>query len=196
MARQIDETKLERVYEAAMQLIVENGYGGASISAIAKMAKVSEGYLYRYYSGKKELVDYLLNTRIKEVGEIILGYMEKHDNSELIIGRLLNGICDMGEDNPFQIKFLYVLMNSYNFKINDEINEFMRDICLRVIDMGKKQGVVDTDISLDHFFTMMIIYPIQYINLMLKNFFNNGGFTQEDRESLISFCLNAVSPKS
>lgn len=27
MAKPIDETKLERVYQAAMQLIVENGYG-------------------------------------------------------------------------------------------------------------------------------------------------------------------------
>lgn len=195
MAKPIDTTKLERVYEAAMQLIVENGYGGASISSIAKMAKVSEGYLYRHYSGKKELVDYLLNTRIKEVGENILEYMEVHENSELILDRLLNNICDKGKNNPFQMKFLYVLMNSYNFRINNEMNEFMRDICLRIIEIGKKQGIVDKDIRLDHFFTMMIIYPIQYINLRLKNFFSNEGFNQEERELLISFCLNAVSPK-
>ncbi len=196
MAKPIDETKLERVYEAAMQLIVENGYGGASISSIAKMAGVSEGYLYRHYSGKKELVDYLLNTRIKEVGVSIFGYIDILEKSELILDRLLNGICDMGKDNPFQIKFLYVLMNSYNFRISDEMNDFMMDICLRIVEMGRKQGVVDKDIRVDHFFTMMIIYPIQYINLKLKNFFGNEGFGLEDRESLISFCLNAVSPRA
>ncbi len=194
MAKPIDTTKMERVYEAAMELIVENGYGGASISSIAKKAEVSEGYLYRHYSGKKELVDYLLNSRIKEVGENILGYLEAHDNSELIMDKLLQGICDMGTDNPFQIKFLYVLMNSYNFRISDEINDFMRDICLRIMEKGKNDGFVYKDIRTDHFFTMMIIYPIQYINLRLKNFFRNDGFTQEDRESLISFCMKAVTP--
>lgn len=160
------------------------------------MAGVSEGYLYRHYSGKKELVDYLLNTRIKEVGESILGHMEIHEESKTILEKLLNGICDMGKDNPFQIKFLYVLMNSYNFRISDEMREFMMYTCLMIVEMGRKQGVVDKDIRLDHFFTMVIIYPIQYINLRLKNFFGKEGFNQEDRESLISFCLNAVSPKS
>ena len=50
MARQIDETKMHRIKEAAVQLVVENGYGGASILMIARKAGVAEGYLYRFYA--------------------------------------------------------------------------------------------------------------------------------------------------
>jgi len=54
MPRLVDETKMHRIKDAAIELIVKNGYGGASISSIAKKAGVAEGYLYRYYNGKQD----------------------------------------------------------------------------------------------------------------------------------------------
>lgn len=196
MAKPIDNTKLERIYQATMQLVVENGYGGASISSIAKKAQVSEGYLYRHYKGKKELVDYLLDIRIKEVGENILGYMDDHVNSAMVIEKFIDSICDTGKDNPYQLKFMYALLSSYNFSVSEDIRDFMKEICFKIIDMGKKDGGIDMQLEIDHLFEMMMVYPIQYINLKMKNFFDTSGFSQKDRESLISFCLNAVSPKS
>jgi len=57
---------------AAMKLIVEKGYGGATISEIARMAGVSDGYLYRHYKSKMELVQDLYRSNI----EILHGEMD------------------------------------------------------------------------------------------------------------------------
>ncbi len=64
MARQLDTSKMERINEAAMQLIVDKGYGNASISQIAKMAGVADGYLYRFHKSKEDMVNALLYEKI------------------------------------------------------------------------------------------------------------------------------------
>jgi len=193
MARIVDESKLERVHEAAMSLIVSKGYGGASISSIAKEAKVSEGYLYRFYLGKEELVNVLLNTKIKEISEIIEAYLDKHESAETVIKRLLVSMSDIGFNSPTQMKFLYVMLGSYNFSISDNIKSFLIEICSRIKDIAVEQELVSSEMEIDHFFNMIFIYPIQYINLRLKDFTRSGGFTEADRDSLINFVFRTLS---
>jgi AcrR family transcriptional regulator len=192
MARVVDETKLERVHEATMRLIVIKGYGGASISSIAKEAQVSEGYLYRFYLGKEELVNVLLNTKIKEISECIENYLETHESAELVMDKLLDSICEIGFNNPTQIKFLYVMLASYNFSISEKIKSFLIEICLKMRNMGIAQDCLDKNLELEHFFNMMIIYPIQYINLRLKEFIREGGFSEKDKESLKGFVMSTL----
>jgi len=53
MAKQIND---EEVYEAVLQTLVENGYGGATTKLIAKKAGINEVTLFRKYGSKGELV--------------------------------------------------------------------------------------------------------------------------------------------
>ncbi len=46
----------EQVYNAAMQMVVERGYAGATAKQIAEAAGISEVTLFRKYSSKAELV--------------------------------------------------------------------------------------------------------------------------------------------
>jgi AcrR family transcriptional regulator len=45
----------DRLLAAAGELIEEDGYGGASVAAIAERAGVASGTLYRHFSSKEEL---------------------------------------------------------------------------------------------------------------------------------------------
>jgi len=193
MARIVDESKLERVHDAAMSLIVQKGYGGASISSIAKEAQVSEGYLYRFYLGKEELVNVLLNAKIKEISDIIESCLDKHEEATVVINKLLLSLCSVGLHNPNQIKFLYVMLGSYNFSISDKIKTLLLEICMRMKNLAEEQNVVQKDMELDHFFNMVIIYPVQYMNLRIKEFTRPGGFTEKDRDSLIEFVMKSLS---
>jgi len=193
MARIVDESKLERVHDAAMSLIVQKGYGGASISSIAKEAQVSEGYLYRFYLGKEELVNVLLNAKIKEISDIIESCLDKHEEATVVINKLLLSLCSVGLHNPNQIKFLYVMLGSYNFSISDKIKTLLLEICTRMKNLAEEQNVVQKDMELDHFFNMVIIYPVQYMNLRIKEFTRPGGFTEKDRDSLIEFVMKSLS---
>jgi len=193
MARIVDESKLERVHDAAMSLIVQKGYGGASISSIAKEAQVSEGYLYRFYLGKEELVNVLLNAKIKEISDIIESCLDKHEEATVVINKLLLSLCSVGLHNPNQIKFLYVMLGSYNFSISDKIKTLLLEICTRMKNLAEEQNVVQKNMELDHFFNMVIIYPVQYMNLRIKEFTRPGGFTEKDRDSLIEFVMKSLS---
>lgn len=47
----------ERIVEAALRLVAQQGYGGTGIPAIAAAADLSTGAIYRYFSSKAELFD-------------------------------------------------------------------------------------------------------------------------------------------
>ena len=66
-ARGVKETQ---ILAAARSLFLERGFAGASTDAIAKEANVSKETLYRYFSGKEELLAEVLRTLI---GENLLG---------------------------------------------------------------------------------------------------------------------------
>ncbi len=50
-----DETQL-KIMDAAMTLIIDKGYSGATTRDIAKMAGVNESTIFRRFDGKKEIV--------------------------------------------------------------------------------------------------------------------------------------------
>jgi AcrR family transcriptional regulator len=50
----------ERLFEAAMSLIGERGYGGASVDAIAAKAGVAKGIVYYYFDSKAALAEQLI----------------------------------------------------------------------------------------------------------------------------------------
>jgi len=54
--RRKDDEKQQRIKEAVMQLILQEGFAGTSISKIAKAAGVSPATVYIYYENKEEML--------------------------------------------------------------------------------------------------------------------------------------------
>jgi AcrR family transcriptional regulator len=50
-----EESRAE-IVQAALELFAEKGFDGASVSAIAKRAGISQGLMYNYFAGKDELL--------------------------------------------------------------------------------------------------------------------------------------------
>lgn len=192
MARIVDHSKLERVHNSAMGLIVEKGYAGASISLIASRAQVSEGYLYRFYKSKEDLVNFLLNSTVEEVTNYLNQYFLNHDSAIKIIEELLNSLCNIVEKNETQMKFIFVMLGSYNFSVAEEVKKSMLSTLEKILLLGIEQNIIDKKIDLDHFFNILIIYPIQFINFRLKEFVRDGCFSQNDKESLVSFITQVL----
>ena len=48
--------KKERIFEAAHEILSEQGFYGLSIAVVAKKAKVAAGTIYRYFSDKDDLM--------------------------------------------------------------------------------------------------------------------------------------------
>ncbi len=192
MAKEINEDKINRIKEAAIELIVENGYGGASISAIATKADVATGYLYRFYSGKYELVTDLLNTQLKEIAEEIEFMLEKETSLELVSQRLIDYFFQQAEERPFHIRFIYILVAEYKFTMGEIERERILSLCRRMLSSAHASGEVSKKYKEEEIFLMLVIYPIEYINLRFKKFISNRDLSNEDKKRIHRLCVNAL----
>lgn len=192
MARLVDEGKIKRIREATIELIVQNGYGGAAISSIARRAGVAEGYLYRFYSGKQELVTELLYSKVAGIIEKLEYLLDTCDHVNEVIGQLIEVLFQMATDSPEDLKFMDVLMHDYNFPVSEEQRRLIKNLCERVISLGIKNKEVNARITLEQAYGMIIIYPIEYINLRMKGFFGKTGWTEEDQKSIIEFVIKSI----
>src|SRR5947208_16376605 len=51
-----DETKINSIYKATLQLVKERGLAGITMSDISKAASIATGTLYIYFKNKDELI--------------------------------------------------------------------------------------------------------------------------------------------
>ncbi len=192
MARVVDETKIGRIKEATVELVVNNGYGGASISSIARKAGVAEGYLYRFYSSKQELVSALLYDRVGQIISNLEQVLQCCSSVKEVMDLLISEFFEMAEQSPVNVKFIHVLMHDYNFQVSDEQREQIKQLCDRVIRIGSANGELQAGVTAEEIFGMAIIYPIELINLRMKGFFGRQGWTGEDKTRVSVFCIKAL----
>jgi len=192
MARIIDEGKIQRIREATIELVVRNGYGGASISSIAHHAGVAEGYLYRFYTGKQELVTELLYSKVAQIIENLESLLNSCTSIKDVISQLIGELFKTASDAPEEIKFIHVLMHDYNFQISAEQRLHIKSLCEKVIRIGIANGEVNRNIFPEEAYGIVVIYPIEFINLRMKGFFGSTSWTSEDQKRVAEFSINAL----
>lgn len=166
-------------------MVVARGYGGASISEIAHLAGVAEGYLYRHYKGKAELVNDLLFSNLNELIILLESLLDNHHSVKEIFEKLTRVLFELANTDPDRIKFLYVLMHDYNFKIQEEQREKIISLCKRVKDIGLSTKELSPDIDEETIYLLGVAYPIQFINLHLKGFFNQSALAENEIKKVL-----------
>jgi AcrR family transcriptional regulator len=176
-----------------MQMVVLKGYGGASILEIARKAGVAEGYLYRFYKSKSELVDDLLYSTLNEIIEKLEILMKDETLSvDSIFRQLIDVLFDWSNFQPDKIKFLFVLMHDYNFEIRESQRDHICDLCRRVKEKGIQSGKIREGIDEEEILLLAVSYPIQFINLRLKNFFHRSDLGMDEKEKVLRICINSL----
>jgi AcrR family transcriptional regulator len=192
MARIIDEGKIHRIREATIEFVVQNGYGGAAISSIARRAGVAEGYLYRFYSSKQELVTELLYSKVARIIEKLEFLLSSCGSIKEVINQLIGEFFKMAVDSPEEIKFIHVLMHDYNFPVQDVQRHHIKALCETVVQTGVTNGELNRDVTAEEAYGIVVIYPIEFINLRMKGFFGTTGWTLEDEKRVAEFAFNAL----
>lgn len=168
MARITDQTKIERLKQSTMKMVVDYGFGGASVALISKDAQVASGYFYMHYKGKYELV----NAILQEVYSEVFGMFEKlidqgkpfHETIENIIRHFV----ESANKEPIRVKFLYVLTNDYNFVIDKHIQENTQMLLEKLMEMGRSSNDLDKTLIVSDMYLILIITTIQFINQKYK----------------------------
>ena len=158
--RRKDDEKQQRIKEAVMRLILEEGFAGTSISKIAREAGVSPATVYIYYENKEQM----LREIYAEYSEDVFSYL------------VARARPDMSTEN-----LIATLVRSYYhyIKENEEIYSFVeqfshcpaltckcsgrRDICsiFSMIDLLKSRG--DIRNYSDESLAAMIFYPVKAV---------------------------------
>jgi AcrR family transcriptional regulator len=68
--KEIRKTTREKILSVALELFAKKGYHAASISQIAKKAKISKGLMYNYFASKEKLLDEIIQEGFNSLAEM------------------------------------------------------------------------------------------------------------------------------
>jgi len=193
MARQINYEKLEAIKRSTMELISQQGYQKATISAVAKNAGVSAGYLYTHFESKDALIDTLIHDVYMEVYSMLVAIGKESGDMGSKLKRFINSLLDIPHEDPIKAKFLVSLAHDERF-----LKEFLGsdshgifDIAERVMIAGKKEGIFRDSLIVEELLLTTLNLPISsiYYGFILGNDYSE----QPDMHSRIAdLCLNAL----
>ena len=167
-----------------MKLVVDNGFGGASVALISKDAQVASGYFYMHYKGKYELV----NTILQEVYSDVFGMFEKligqAEPFHVTIENIIRHFVELANKEPIRVKFLYVLTNDYNFVIDKHIQENTQMLLEKLMEIGRSRNELDQTLNVSDLYLILIITSIQFINQKYK-YHDENIIAEEDIQHLL-----------
>jgi len=192
MVKATDFNKLYEVKKAAIKVIVERGYYGATIAQISKEAGVSDGYLYRHYSGKADLVEDLYIERMGFFQTIILEAIRTKNSIRDILVESDNFLNQTIIDDPNTIAFIFIMDHDHSFEFPDEIRQGFNSIGEGLKSIGLKSLEISTDRSVEEVIAIVFGMPIKLIEMRRKAIVKDDPISHNDINNLVNICLNAL----
>lgn len=164
--------KIESVRNAVIESIGRNGLANSSVAGIAKIAGVSDGYLYRHYVGKDDLVRDVLAVTFERVNAMLEKLLVESKDIEEYIDNYL--VMSIGEamDNPDKFKFLVLIQNDFSYSVDAVLVGRMKDLCGEILKKCNLSEHYRDDLSVEDVYMAFIVVPQQYIKLRFKDEFD------------------------
>lgn len=196
MARRIDENKLIAIKQAAIEIVVAEGISGASVSKIAQQAEVSVGYLYRFYKGKRELLEALFEERVDSIHDLLLQQIERQSSVKDILDVFVSRMYFIAQQEPQNISFTHKLLADFSFEFPKSFKLKVSRICEQVIAIGKETKEISPDIDGETLYAIIVGGTLNFINIRLRNIFEKQSFRQEDSKKLLHLILKTLANNS
>ena len=97
--------KRQAILAAAMELIAEQGFQGAPMSQIAQRANAGVGTIYRYFSGKEDMINALYLDAKQRITQAMLRGYEDGMPVPLAFRSFVRGLLDLFIANPKLLSF-------------------------------------------------------------------------------------------
>ncbi len=184
-----DESKIDSIYKATLQLVKERGLAGITMSDISKAASLATGTLYIYFKNKEELIKALFATCREQSAA---AYFAGVDN-----------------DLSFEEKMKRLFFNIVKYKMTHfEVSAFLEQsyhspfVC--VTDLKKKQKALNPLFELveegiekkkikDVEPEMVITYLFGIVNEMVKKaYFSNKKLSNESIEKVYGMFWDGI----
>lgn len=190
--RETDLKKLYQVKTVALKAIVEKGYHGATISYIAKQAGVSDGYLYRHYANKNELVVDLFKESMGYFHTLIFNLIESENKISEILKKSFQFLADTSSETPEITAFIFIMDHDHNFDFPDEIKENFVKIGQQIWEKGIQTGEINNKRSIEEVLTITFGIPVKMLEMRRKGIISDKPLSSHNIENVVDMCLNAL----
>lgn len=195
MARITDPQKLENIKRATMEMMVDTGYRGLTVSKIAKNAGVSVGYLYRHYDGKMDLINELIEQYFDYFRTQLFGSVKTAKTIREIVQLFVEKVVNIALDDPIPIMFLASLAHDLQFH-SEKTSEVMENgiglFLTMVLERGLETGEISRDTLLLEMHLMLIQYPLDFVTLKLCKEFKSQPLSEADVNRITDLVCNAL----
>lgn len=115
-------TKSE-IINSAIAVIAKNGLGSSPVSLIAKEAEISVGLIYRYFTGKEELILSIYQDILSDIDLILDKKYQQEKSLKKQMKKRWEGVFNYLCDNPLKASYL----NEFNSSVY--VKKLQNDIC-------------------------------------------------------------------
>jgi AcrR family transcriptional regulator len=154
----------DRIEAAAMTLFVEKGVGETTVRDIAQAVGLSEGALYRHFTGKEQLVWQLFERNYTEFAGRLGTLAGAQSNTREKVAAMIRGFCQAHDDNPTLFRFLVFTQHGQLERLSDATPTPV-SVMRAVIEHGIGVGDIppqDADLATALVFGV-VLEPVQFI---------------------------------
>jgi len=195
---QVSSKKKKAIFSACIKLLAMNGYSNTSIKLLASRLHISDGHLYYYFTGKEDLITWVIDT----AKDIWMEHHRRHvltkspiDVFELFKFSLLQMIRFVREHHDIYGAY-FQLVNEPHFPLAEHMASQVRwidDVYVQAVQAEMNRNTVRSDTS-----PQLIAMVMDVVNTRLQEFCYNTsldhiGVSTMDDEQLNAMVDNLIS---
>ena len=193
MARITEPMKIEKIKRAVMEIMCESGFGQISIALISEKSGVSSGYLYRFYSGKDELLQDILESTVDDIKEKVMYDIKRYNTVYDCFLNIISRVSEIANADPILGRFLAKTAQETNLPswAEETKNKELMGVIDEMIRIGRGTGEISSYITYADIELVLLSLPFRYIELELSKNMRKS-FTKEEVLKITNICVNAL----
>ncbi len=185
----------EQILDAALNVIVQNGYHQSRMDDIVSTSGLSKGAIYWYYKSKKDVYLDLVNHWVIRYSNSLLELPQEDISAGKQLKNMFHTFFDQFEKDPIVFKALLEFWslagrdNDFNLKLEKVTHNFIQyieSIIQKGVDSGEFKDVNAKIASLS---IMVVIEGISWFTLFEKN----GVSAKEYTDTVTEFILSGLA---
>jgi AcrR family transcriptional regulator len=193
MARITEPMKIEKIKRAVMEVMCESGFGQITIALISEKSGVSSGYLYRFYSGKDELLQDIVKSAVDEIKGKVMYDTKRYNTVYDCFLNIISRVFEIANADPILGRFLAKTAQETNLPswAEEAKNKELIGVIDEMIRIGRETGEISSYSTYADIELVLLSLPFRYIELEFsKN--KRKNFTKEEGLKITNMCMKAL----
>ncbi|MEE8335179.1 MAG: TetR/AcrR family transcriptional regulator [Candidatus Neomarinimicrobiota bacterium] len=197
MAQSKQDQRKNQIMDAALKVLIKNGYSQARMDDIVKVSGLSKGAIYWYYNSKKELYLDLINFWVQRYSVTLNHIVEEKSSASQQLRDLLSFFIDQYEADPEPFialtEFWSMSQRDSDFKKKlQKVHSTFFSLVQEIVKYGvKTKEFKNLDISITALSIMVSVESINWFTL----FDSHGVTAREYIQTIVDFILVGIVKK-